>query len=74
MAGALASVSSRTVTAPLDRLKVFLIAQTATSEAAAAWKQRHPAVALTNSLASFGRASRALWQAGGIYSLWAGKL
>jgi solute carrier family 25 phosphate transporter 23/24/25/41 len=64
---------SRTATAPLDRLKVYLIAQTGAGDAVAqAAKEGAPIKAAV----SFGRplidACKELWKAGGIRSLFAG--
>jgi solute carrier family 25 (mitochondrial phosphate transporter), member 23/24/25/41 len=69
----MAGMISRTATAPLDRLKVYLIAQTSPKAAAVdAAKKGAPVAALR----SFGRplvdACKDLWAAGGIRSLFAG--
>ena len=73
IAGGLAGMISRTVTAPLDRLKVYLIAQTGAKDAAVqAVKEGAPVEVVK----SFGKplidACKDLWRAGGIRSLFAG--
>ena len=73
VAGGLAGMVSRTVTAPLDRLKVYLIAQTNPRQAGVtAAKEGAPIQAIK----SFGRplidACKDLWRAGGVRSLFAG--
>ncbi|KAL9948952.1 hypothetical protein D7B24_007490 [Verticillium nonalfalfae] len=74
LAGAVAGGVSRTATAPLDRLKVYLLVNTKSSAdtALAALKQGRPLVALANAGKPFGDAFRDLWQAGGMRSLFAG--
>ena len=73
IAGGVAGIVSRTATAPLDRIKVYLIAQTSPKEAAvAAITKGSPVAAVRH----FGKplidACKELWAAGGIRSLFAG--
>ncbi|KAF2152404.1 calcium dependent mitochondrial carrier protein [Myriangium duriaei CBS 260.36] len=73
LAGGLSGVASRTTTAPLDRLKVYLIAQTdSASEAIHQAKKGAPVQATKQSAHTLIRACRELWAAGGIRSLFAG--
>ena len=75
LAGGLSGVASRTTTAPLDRLKVYLIAQTdAASEAVAQAKSGAPLNATRQGASTLITACKHLWGAGGIRSLFAGKL
>lgn len=67
-------VVSRTSTAPLDRLKVYLIAQTSvTKETVEAAKSGNIIRAAFNAWRPLAGALRELWQAGGMRSLYAGK-
>lgn len=76
MAGGAAGVVSRTATAPFDRLKVYLIAQTDVHDAKEAIKTAALKGEATQAVKSAARpmadAVRALWNAGGIRSMFAG--
>ncbi|EME40444.1 hypothetical protein DOTSEDRAFT_74125 [Dothistroma septosporum NZE10] len=74
LAGGLSGITSRTATAPLDRLKVYLIAQTGATkeEAVQAAKNGHAAVALRHGFTTLWGSCRELWAAGGLRSLFAG--
>ena len=75
VAGAIAGIVSRTSTAPLDRLKVYLIAQTsaAKEEAVAAAKSGNIFKAAANAWRPLATATKELWHAGGMRSLYAGQ-
>ncbi|KAI9703807.1 MAG: hypothetical protein M1836_007577 [Candelina mexicana] len=73
LAGGIAGVVSRTATAPLDRLKVYLIAHTGVKdEAVHAAKQGAPVQAAKKASRPLIEATKELWKAGGIRSLFAG--
>lgn len=73
LAGGAAGIVSRTTTAPLDRLKVYLIAQTDnTTETLRAAKSGHITQALRGAWNTAVKAQKELWAAGGVRSLFAG--
>lgn len=74
-AGGLSGITSRTATAPLDRLKVYLIAQTGSAtETIKAAKSGAALQATKHGASTLWNACRDLWAAGGIRSLFAGGL
>ena len=74
VAGAIAGVVSRTSTAPLDRLKVYLIAQVGVKDDAISHaKSGAPVKAAKTASRPLIEATKALWRMGGIKSLFAGK-
>ncbi|DAA76956.1 TPA_exp: Uncharacterized protein A8136_7185 [Trichophyton benhamiae CBS 112371] len=76
LAGGMAGVVSRTATAPFDRLKVYLIAQTSTNSAKSAAINAVKAGAPVKAVGWLSwpivEATKELWRAGGIRSLFAG--
>lgn len=74
LAGGLSGITSRTATAPLDRLKVYLIAQTdVAEEAVVAAKTGRAGAALKHGVKTLWNAGKELWAAGGMRSLFAGE-
>lgn len=75
LAGGLSGITSRTMTAPLDRLKVYLIAQTGNADDAVKAAKKGRALAATKHGArTLVLAWNELWAAGGVRSLFAGKI
>ena len=76
LAGAVSGGVSRTATAPLDRLKVYLLVNTKTGTDAAVVAAKHgrPLIALRNAGGPIIDAIVSLWKTGGIRTFFAGKL
>ncbi|KXT16547.1 hypothetical protein AC579_6278 [Pseudocercospora musae] len=73
IAGGVSGITSRTATAPLDRLKVYLIAQTGNAEdTKQAVKSGKAISAAQHGVRTLWNACKELWAAGGMRSLFAG--
>lgn len=70
--GALASVVSRTATAPLDRLKIYFICQTANPATSSVSSGRRLAGVAHAASSVWMQSTRNIWRVGGIRSLWSG--
>ena len=75
LAGAVSGGVSRTATAPLDRLKVYLLVNTKTRATVAvpAAKSGHPLTAVRNAGGPTVEAITSLWRTGGLRTFFAGK-
>jgi solute carrier family 25 (mitochondrial phosphate transporter), member 23/24/25/41 len=74
IAGGISGAVSRTATAPFDRLKVYLIAQTGVKkDTLEAVKSAQPIEAAKKASRPLTEAMKALWRAGGVRSLFAGR-
>lgn len=75
LAGAIAGGVSRTATAPLDRLKVYLLVNTNNrgETAVAALKRGNPLIALKNAARPFGDGMRDVYRSGGLRGFFAGE-
>ncbi|KXX75009.1 Calcium-binding mitochondrial carrier SAL1 [Madurella mycetomatis] len=74
LAGAVSGGVSRTATAPLDRLKVYLLVNTKNTSTAALAAAKHgrPLAALRNAGGPIAEAIVSLWKAGGLRTFFAG--
>jgi solute carrier family 25 phosphate transporter 23/24/25/41 len=74
-AGAIAGIASRTATAPIDRLKVYLIAQTKKPENSLhGIRPGALSTVFATAYRTTAFAFKDMWAAGGVRSLYAGKL
>lgn len=75
LAGGISGIVSRSTTAPLDRLKVYLIAQTKNAEQTINAAKSGAAIdAIRGAWRTSAEAMKDLWAAGGIRSLYAGNI